>query len=352
MPEHPHLRSLIRHPIVVAPMAGGPSTAEFVAAAAEAGALGFLAAGYKTAETMQAEIEEVRALTSEAFGVNIFVPGRPARDQEAVRAYVRSLQPEVNGLAVDLAEPAWDDDDWDAKLEVLLAAPPPIASFTFGCPDHDVISALGERGCGVAVTVTTPDEASTCVQRGAHYLCAQGFEAGAHRGSFADDDRAGQDYGILALVGEITDLTDLPVIAAGGVAGPRGVAAVLAGGATAAQVGTAFLRCPESGASAAYKDALADRPYSTTAITRAFSGRRARGLVNRFMLDHAEAPSAYPEINTATRPLRATAATTGDPDRMSLWAGQRFRAASDRPMGDVVEILSRGPRADEADLAT
>jgi nitronate monooxygenase len=322
-------------------MGGGPSTPELVAAAAEAGALGFLAAGYKTAEAMQAEIEKVRGLTSEAFGVNVFVPGRPARDEDAVRAYVRSLQAEVKGLAVDLGDPAWDDDDWDGKLEVLLAAAPPIVSFTFGCPDHDVISALGERGCGVAVTVTTPDEAATSIQRGAHYLCAQGFEAGAHRGSFADDDRPGQDYGILALVTELCDMTDLPIIGAGGVAGPRGVAALLAGGATAVQAGTAFLRCPESGASPVHKDALVDRRYSTTAITRAFSGRRARGLLNAFMLDHADAPSAYPEINAATKPLRAAAAARGDTDQMNLWAGQRFRAASDRPVGDVVEILCR-----------
>ncbi|HWC37952.1 MAG TPA: nitronate monooxygenase, partial [Acidimicrobiales bacterium] len=325
-----------------APMGGGPSTPELVAAAAEAGALGSLAAGYKTAEAMQAEIEAVRALTSEAFAVNVFVPGRPAGDQDAVRAYVRSLQTEARGLGVELADPAWDDDDWDRKLEVLLAVAPPIVSFTFGCPDRGVISALSERGCGVAVTVTTPDEASTSIQRGANYLCAQGFEAGGHRGSFADDDRPGQDHGILALVTELADMTDLPVIGTGGVAGPRGVAALLTAGATAVQMGTAFLRCPESGASSVYKDALVDRRYSTTAITRAFSGRRARGLLNRFMVDHAGAPSAYPEINSATRPLRAAAAASGDSGRMSLWAGQRFRAASDRPVGDVIEILSRG----------
>jgi nitronate monooxygenase len=325
-------------------MGGGPSTPELVAAAAEAGALGFLAAGYKTAEAMRAEIEKVRALTTEAFGINVFVPGRPAGDQDAVGAYLRSLQTEVKDLAVDLADPAWDDDDWDRKLEVLLTAAPPIVSFTFGCPDHGVISALGERGCGVAITVTTPEEAATSIQRGAHYLCAQGFEAGAHRGSFADDDRPGQDYGILALVTELADVTDLPIIGAGGVAGPRGVAALLAAGATAVQAGTAFVRCPESRANPVYKDALVDRRYARTAMTRAFSGRRARGLLNRFMLDHADAPSAYPEINAATRPLRAAAAASGDADRMSLWAGQGFRTASDRPAGDVVEILSRPPK--------
>jgi nitronate monooxygenase len=322
-------------------MAGGPSTPELVAAAAEAGALGLLAAGYKTAAAMGAEIERVRSLTGEAFGVNVFVPGRPARDPETVRAYVRSLRAEADDLGADLPEPTWNDDEWEGKLDVLLATAPPVVSFTFGCPDEGVVAALADRGCVVAVTVTTPDEAATSLQRGADVLCVQGFEGGAHRGSFADDDRPGQDYGILALVDEISDLCELPLIAAGGVAGPRGVAAVLAAGATAAQMGTAFLRCPESGASPVHKAALADPRYSRTAITRAFSGRRARGLVNRFMLDHADAPSGYPEINAATRPLRAAAAAKGDADRLSLWAGQRYRAASDRPLGDVVEILVR-----------
>jgi nitronate monooxygenase len=335
-------RELGRVPIVVAPMGGGPSTVELVVAAAEAGALGFLAAGYKTAEAMQAEIEAVGKATDRAFGVNVFVPQLPAVAPEVVAAYVATLEPEAARLGVAAAEPAWDDDHWNAKIGLLLEDPPPAVSFTFGCPPAEIVAALRAAGATVAVTVTTPEEAEEAVAAGADCLCLQGFEAGAHRGSFANDDEPGQDWGLLALIGAVIRLTDVPLLAAGGITGPAGVAAVLAAGATAAQVGTAFLRCPESGAHPIHKAALADARYTTTAVTRAFSGRRARGLVNRFMVDHPGAPPAYPQINNATRPLRAAAAGAGDAGGMSLWAGQGFRAAEERPAGEVVERLAAG----------
>jgi len=146
---------------------------------------------------------------------------------------------------------------------------------------------------------------------------------------------------VLALIAGVARVTELPQIAAGGISDARSVKAVLAAGAVAAQAGTAFLRCPESGASAVHKAALADPQFSATAITRAFSGRPVRGLVNRFMVEHREAPAAYPQINNATRPLRAAAAAHGDPSAMSLWAGQGYRSASDRPAGEIIEQLAR-----------
>jgi nitronate monooxygenase len=170
-------------------------------------------------------------------------------------------------------------------------------------PRAEVIAALGDAGSVVAVTVTSPGEA------------------------------------VIAAV------TGLPQIAAGGIMGPRQVDAVLAAGAVAAQCGTAFLRCPESGAHPVHKAALADPRYTATALTRAFSGRWARGLVNRFVLDHTDAPAAYPEINNATRPLRAAAAAKGDPERMSLWAGQGYRSATDRPAGEIIERLCARTRS-------
>jgi nitronate monooxygenase len=170
----------------------------------------------------------------------------------------------------------------------------------------------------------------------------QGYEAGAHRGTFSNDDAAGRDLGLLTLINEAAAVSDLPQFAAGGIMGPRQVTAVLAAGAVAAQCGTAFLRCPESGAHPVHKAALADSRFTATAVTRAFSGRPARGLVNRFMLVHADAPAAYPEINNATRPLRAAAGAKGDPQRMSLWAGQGYRAATDYPVAEVVDLLRGG----------
>lgn len=322
-------------------MGGGPSTPALVTAAAAAGALGFLAGGYKTVAAMEAEIDAVEA-GGGVFGVNLFVPRPPAAPPGAVARYLASLAGDAARLGVDLGDPTWDDDGWEAKVEALLRRPPSVVSFTFGLPPAEVAAAFRAAGSRVVVTVTTPEEARAAAAVAPDFLCAQGFEAGAHRGGFGGGDRPGADWGLLALVAEATRVTDVPVVAAGGISGPRAVAAALAAGAAAVQVGTAFLRCPESGAHPVHKKALADPRFTTTAITRAFSGRRARGLVNRFLLDHPDAPAAYPELNNATRPLRAAAAAAGDADRMSLWAGQGFRAAREVAAGEVVEWLAAG----------
>jgi nitronate monooxygenase len=325
---------LLRRPVVVAPMAGGPSTPELVVAAAGAEALGFLAAGYKTPAAMAAEVAAVRAATSQPFGVNVFIPGTPCTDPGALDRYLSSLR-----IAGPLGGGAWDDDGFDGKIAALLADPPAITSFTFGCPPAEVIRRLQGAGSLVAVTVTSPGEAAIAAAAGADALCVQGYEAGAHRGTFVNDDAPGRDYGLLSLIGEVAAVTGLPQVAAGGIMGPRQVQAVLAAGAAAAQCGTAFLRCPESGAHPRYKAALADPRYTATTLTRAFSGRLARGLVNQFIRDHQDAPAAYPEINNATRPLRAAAAAEGDTERMSLWAGQGYRSATDYPAGEIIERL-------------
>ncbi|MGH8975937.1 MAG: nitronate monooxygenase, partial [Acidimicrobiia bacterium] len=335
------LRDLCRRPVMVAPMAGGPSTPELVVAAAEAGGLGFLAAGYKAADAVAAEIKAVRAATGGAFGVNVFLPQPPA-DPAVVRAYVASLEPEAAALGATLGEPAWDDDGWEAKLSVLLADPPPLVSFTFGCPPADVLAAFRHAGTLTMATVTTPEEAALAATAGAGCLCVQGTEAGAHRGSFTNDDRPGQDWTLLGLLAEVPRVTGLPLVAAGGIAGPQGLAAVRAAGAVAAQVGTAFLLCPESGTHPVYRAALTDPAYTATAVTRAFSGRPARGLVNRFLVAHPDAPPAYPEINNATRPLRAAAAARGDAGGLSLWAGQAWRAATARPAGEIFDHMAGG----------
>jgi nitronate monooxygenase len=329
----------MRRPVVVAPMAGGPSTPELVIAAAGAGAVGFLAAGYKTPAAMAAEITAVRAGTSEPFGVNLFLPGVPSTDVESIAGYVSALAPHAEAVGAPIGEAIWDDDRLDEKIEVLLADPPALVSFTFGCPPTGLIAGLSDVGCLVAVTVTDPDEAVIAATAGADLLCVQGSDAGGHRGTFANDSAVGQGHRLIPLIGEIAKVTDLPQIAAGGIMGPGQVEAALAAGAVAVQCGTAFLRCKESGAHPLHKDALVDPRYTTTTLTRAFSGRWARGLVNEFILDHADAPAGYPEINNATRPLRAAAASQGDTERMSLWAGQGYRSALDRPASEIIEWL-------------
>ncbi len=331
-PTRDGLADLLRRRIVVAPMAGGPTTTDLVIAAARAGALGFLAAGYKTPGAMAGEITAVRAATAEPFGVNVFVPGAPYPDSRALAGYLSSLGP-------GLGDAGWDDDGFDGKVAPLLADPPAATSFTFGCPAAEVIRALQDAGSAVVVTVTSPAEAALAAEAGADALCVQGYEAGAHRGTFVNDDAPGRDRGLLWLIGEVAAVTGLPQIAAGGIMGPRQVQAVLAAGAAAAQCGTAFLRSPESGAHPLHKAALADPRYTATTVTRAFSGRPARGLVNAFIVEHADAPPAYPEIHNATRPLRAAAAARGDTERMSLWAGQGYRLAAELPAAEIIERL-------------
>ena len=324
---------LLGNRIVVAPMAGGPSTPELVVTASRAGALAFLAAGYKTAAAMTAEIEAVRAAGAQAFGVNVFVPGVPCSEAEDLAQYLKAI-----GAAT--RDGTWDDDDFVGKVTALLNDPPPVVSFTFGCPETALVSALRDAGSAVVVTVTTPGEALIAAEAGADALCVQGFEAGAHRGTFVNADSFGQDYGLLSLIGTVAHVTGLPLIAAGGIMHSGQVRAVLAAGAAAAQCGTAFLRCPQSGAHPLHKAALADPRYTATTLTRAFSGRPARGLVNQFIIEHPGAPAAYPEINNATRPLRAAAAARGDTERMSLWAGQGYRSAADLPAGEIVAMLA------------
>ncbi len=359
------LRQLTELPIWVAPMAGGPSAPGLVIAAARSGALGFLAGGYKTADAMHAEITAVRSAGVTAFGVNVFVPGAPASDRAAVSAYVESLRDDARRVGAEPGSPSWDDDHWADKVGVLLASLPPVVSFTFGCPAAGLIRDLQDGGTLVVVTVTDRHEAASAAGAGADALCVQGPEAGAHRGTFANLPAAaadrpagpgqrpgsggqrgraadGQDPALLALIAEVAGATDLPLVAAGGIADARGVAAALSAGAVAVQAGTAFLRCPESGAHPLHKAALADPRYAGTQVTRAFSGRPARALVNGFVTEHAGAPAAYPEINNATRPLRAAAAASADPDRMSLYAGTGYRAAADRPAAEIIKQLAAG----------
>jgi len=336
------LDRLARCPVVVAPMAGGPSTTGLVAAASAAGALGFLAAGYKTAAAMLAEMDAAQAGPGAAFGVNVFVPGSPT-DPAALDGYLAELAPDAAALGVAPGQPEWTDDDWDAKLAALVARPPAVVSFTFGCPEPRVIAALRAAGCVVWVTVTTPDEAALAASRGADGLCVQGPEAGAHRGTFSPDRDVGPPVVPLRrLLADVAAVTSLPLIAAGAIMSRQDVTSALAAGAVAVQCGTAFLRCPESGAHRLHKAALADPQFPGTAVTWAFTGRPARGLVNRFMLDHPDGPPGYPELHFATRPLRAAAAAAGDTGRMNLWAGEGYRAATTKPAAEVVALLSGG----------
>jgi nitronate monooxygenase len=324
----------LAHPIVQAPMGGGASTQALAAAVAEAGGLGFLAAGYKPVEAVRADVEALRARTDRPFGINLFAPPVPAADD--VAPFAAELEGEAARYGVPVGEPRHDDDGWDAKLALVHELEVPVVTFAFGCPPADVLADLPEAW----VTVTTPGEARTAAAAGAHALVVQGVEAGGHRGTF--DDAAPGDVGLLALLQLVRERTDLPLVATGGIATGRGVAAVLAAGAAAAQLGTAFMLTPEAATSAAHREALRGRV--PTALTRAFTGRPARGIENRFMREHEhEAPLAYPEVHNLTAPLRAAARERGDADAFHLWAGQASPLALELPAGELVRRL-----ADEA----
>jgi nitronate monooxygenase len=338
------LRALADVPLVVSPMAGGASTVELVVAASRAGAFAFLAGGYQKADDLRAEMTAVREAGVGAFGVNLFVPGPATDAPDRLEAYLASLRPLARSLGTELGAAQWDDDDYPAKLALVLAEPPAVVSFTFGLPDPEAAGALQRAGSLVVMTVTTPEEADAALRAGPDALCLQGAEAGAHRGSLANIDRPDADRPVRALLAAVRRRTLVPLVAAGGVDGPDDVADLLGRGATLVQAGTAFLRCPESGAPPAAKDALGSGAFAETALTRTFSGRRARALVNAMMREHPDAPAAYPEINNATRPLRAAASRADDPGHMSLYAGTGFRAAEARPAAEVVARLVSGWR--------
>jgi nitronate monooxygenase len=331
----------LEHPIVQAPMGGGPSTPALASAVSAAGGLGFLAAGYRTPEAVREDIREVRAQTERPFGVNLFVPSAAADVGASVERYEKGLQGEAERYGVALGDPRHDDDGWREKLTLLAEERVPVVSVTFGCPDAAVVEELQRAGAAVWVTVTTVAEAVIAARVGADALIVQGVEAGGHRGSF--DDLAPGDIGLLALLQLVSDAVDLPLVAAGGLVNGRAVAAVLAAGADAAALGTAFMLTPEAGTSAAHRAALASD--SGTALTRAFTGRTARGLVNRFMREHeADAPSAYPEVHHLTAPVRTAAREGGDPDGFHLWAGQAHALARELPAAELVERLAREAR--------
>jgi nitronate monooxygenase len=332
-------------PIVLAPLAGGPSTPALAAAVSGAGGFGFLGGGYLSAERLADDIAATRTLTAEPFGVNLFVPGPPS-DPAAVARYAELLAHDATRLGTTLGEPRWSDDEWAAKLDVLTAHPVAVVSFTFGCPDASVFHRLHDAGSEVWVTVTSLAEAELTAGAGADVLVVQGLEAGGHRGGFMD---SGEPAGLLALLQLVAATTELPVVGTGGIATGAGVAAVLAAGARAAALGSAFLRCPEAGTADVHRTALRGR--QPTALTRAFTGRTARGIRNRLMVENPDAPPAYPEVHYLTAPLRQAGRAAGDGDVVNLWAGQAYQLGLEVPAAELVRRLHDEARSAAARAA-
>jgi len=341
---HPFLAALgVRHPIVLAPLGGGPSTPELVAAVSGAGGLGLHGASYQTPEQLRATIARIRALTDRPFGVNLFAGGHPG----VVSAEPGPMLELLGGIHARLgipppATPTLAPDPFPEQLEVVLETRPPVFSFTFGMPSTEALAALRARGIRTLGTATTAGEARMLAAAGVDAVLAQGAQAGGHRGTFAVPFQAAM-LPTLELVREIAELVrGLPIVAAGGLMDGRDVLAALQAGAEAAALGTAFLACPESGASQVHKRALTAAGADRTVITRAFSGRPARALENAFTRELAAREAAilpYPLQNALTRPMRTAAAGQGDADHLSLWAGTGVARIRALPAAALVQCL-------------
>jgi len=343
----------IRVPIVGAPMGGGPSSPALVAAVSEAGGLGSLAGGYLSPDRLRADIAAVREATSKPFAVNLFCPTPAAPTSEEIEVVLGVLEPYRVELGLPprpTASGPWAED-FDAQVAVLVEERVPVTSFTFGLLPAEAVAALHGAGSLLIGTATTVDEAVSVVSSGADLVCAQGSEAGAHRGTFLADAEQSL-VGTLALVPQVCDAVDVPVLAAGGIMDGRGVAAVLGLGAGAAQLGTAFLRCPEAGTAAPHRRALAAATETSTALTTAVTGRMARGIENRLMRDLRDvAALPYPVMHTLTADLRRRAAERDDPELMSLWCGQGVRLATELPAAELVRRLTDDAAATISRLA-
>jgi nitronate monooxygenase len=338
MPRRTALTELlgIEHAVIQAPMAGA-ATPELAAAVSGAGALGSLGSAALSPEELVKQALAVRDATERPFNVNFFCHRTPELDEsDAARARER-----FGGLCRELGlgqppEPSVPPIAFDeARLAALLEIRPTVASFHFGLPDEAALEAVREAGCRVLSSATTVAEAESLAERGADAVIAQGGEAGGHRGSFlvAGDDGP---IGTLALVPQVVDAVDIPVIAAGGIGDGRGLAAALALGAAGAQIGTAFLGCPEAAIHPLHRDALRSARAEATTITRAFSGRPARALRNRAVEEAGDDPLPYPAQMSLSGPLGAAAAQRGSGDFLAMWAGQAAPLVREMPAAELV----------------
>lgn len=326
----------ISKPLIVAPMAGGPSTPQLAAAASNAGGLGMLAGGLLSPDALAEQIDAARRLSSGLLGVNLFVPQQSAGTQRQYTEYAKALAPEAQRYGVRLGAPRDGDHGWAAKLRVVADMLPAVVSFTFGLPSEQTCSCLHRSGISLFATVTTVAEAKMAAARGIDVLIVQGPAAGGHRATF-DPAAPPCNTPLLQLINAIRAEADVRVIASGGLANADDVARVLAAGAVAAQLGTAFLLADEAGTHPTYRAALRDWAFAETVVTRAFTGRYARALRNGFVHRYEkQAPFGFPQIGFVTAPLQSAAGEADDPHGMALWAGTSFRQARN---GSVAEIF-------------
>ena len=325
------------NPLVLAPMAGGPSTVALAAAAVSGGVFPFLAGAYLSPAQLRDDIASLRDQTSEPFGVNIFAPSpNLASMQSDALAYAALLEPWAADAGVELGEPKYDDDAFLAKVEVLVEAAPAVVSFAFAWPPAEVVRRLQGVGTDVWVTVNELAELRWATELGVDGVVAQGWEAGGHRGGAVDSGR--EQLPVRDLVVALRAETDLPLLAAGGIMTGAEAADLLRRGASAVALGTAFLTCPEAGTADVHAHALTHR--RGTQVTRVFTGRSARALVTTWTELYSDvAPAAYPHVHHVTAPLRAHGRATGEAELVNLWAGTGHERLRVLPAADLARRL-------------
>jgi nitronate monooxygenase len=339
------MRLNLQHPIIQAPLAGGGDTPDLVAAVSNAGGIGFIGAAYSTPEQIRELGRAVRVKTSRPFGINLFAPTPAPQAVSDAQAAVNRVAPFYAELGLPApAVPESPRTVFAEQVAACLDTDAAAFSFTFGILPAEEVKAIKQRGLLLIGTATTVDEAAALEQSGVDAVVAQGGEAGGHRGTFLGDVHASL-IGTISLVPQVVDAVRVPVIASGGIMDGRGIAAALALGASAVQLGTAFLTCHESGVAEAYKESILSAGEDETRVTRAFSGRAARGIVNRFMreVDSGEAEGAilpFPLQNVLTRALRSAATKQNRAEYLSLWAGQGVRLARRQSAGELLARLA------------
>jgi nitronate monooxygenase len=335
-------QSLFEHPIIQGPMAGGANTPELVAAVSNAGALGSLAGSLLSPDTLRSQVAAIRTLTERPFLLNFFVQNTPSPSPEELAQAEKLLRPVLDALGWDsLPMPAKWCEDFQAQFAALIELKPAVASFTFNQLHKEQVDRLHEAGIAVIGTVTTVDEALAWQAAGADGVVASGIEAGGHRGTFIGPQKEAR-LTTFELLPAVVEAIAIPVIAAGGIMDGADIKRALAAGAQAVQMGTAFLVTDESGIHPAYKQRLLQAGDHPTRQTRAFSGRYARGLDNRFMqlmADVEDQVPAYPVQNALTGSIRAEAAKRGDTEWMSLWCGTQVKRARAMGAARLVQTL-------------
>ena len=332
----------ITHPVIQAPMAGFASPA-LAAAVCNAGALGSIGCAGVPPATVRDQITALRQATNRPYNLNFFVHSHPRLDPDASARMRMRLAPYFDefGLGV-VPEPKEPFPPFDEeRLDLVLELRPPVVSFHFGLPDAAAVQRVREAGCIILSSATTVAEARSLEAYGADVIIAQGYEAGGHRGSFSDSPGAGM-VGTMALVPQIVDAVRLPVVAAGGIVDGRGLAAAFALGASGVQLGTAFLGCPEATVSPLHRAQLRSAVDDGTELTRAFTGRPARALRNRFISEMADSePLEFPLQGSLVGPLWQLPSEEARAEFMPLWSGQAASLIREMPAAQLVETLVR-----------